>query len=556
MAISRESLRQLKEAPLRTDVLIPLLKAMGFRDVFHHHGGPLEQGKDIVMWKPGELGERVNYAVVVKAGDINGRAQGAGSAGEVATQVQQCFGSPFRDLFTTEDRLVDQCWVIASGAVTTATIQALHSALGSQGLIRATRFINGDKLWELLGQHLPEKTAWEQISQAHKALQGLVPGYQLSLTTDGQTTQIGLDANKDASGVEPLEVTFHLDFPSTEQGSAALEEYRRFVRTGSAFKLPPEVISKTDLPEALRQLYGFSETAKVGFSFTPLAPDLPYNAIRLERTCTDGTRAALENLEMAYVQGGTEESILSNRQQKLPWVISLLIEQRTGALQFACEANLVGSNSKQALEWLRFAQALSKPGTFNIYSHVTGFESASHQADLPPLLGGEDAPSAEFIELVEKLVVIQRRTHQLLCLPKQITNQEWSEIETVYSAITTGKVVLPPDSMLFAGSVKKGVLRENWRRFLKPGTLMIRSTDEQLRRILGVDIQMGTVVIYCEKAALVQPDVRAMFGNSKGRNRHDDRRKVKTCFRAVQPDSRLWMEYPKWSPQEPIPSPP
>ena len=553
MSISRENLRRLKEAPLRTDVLIPLLKAMGFQDVFHHHGGTLEQGKDIVMWKPGELGERVNYAVVAKAGDINGRAQGVGSAGEVAMQVQQCFGSPFRDSFTAEDQQVDQCWVIASGAMTTATIQSLRSALGSQGLVRATKLINGDKLWDLLSQFLPEKTAWEQFGQAHNTLQGLVPGYQLSLTTNGQTTEISLNANDDAPGAEPLEIAFHLDFPPTEQGSVAFEEYRQFVRTGSAFKMPPEVISKTDLPQPLQRLYNFSDTAKLGFSFIPVAPDLPYNAIRLERICTDGTRAALENLEMAYVQGGTEEFTVSNKQQKLPWIISLKIDHRTGASQFACKTNLEGSNSKQASEWLRFAQALSKPGAFKVYSHVTGFESASSPADFPPLLSAEEAPSEGFVKLVEKLVVIQRRTQKVLWLPKQISAEEWSEIETVYAAVTTGKVVLPPDSLLFAGSIKKGALREIWQHLLEPGTFVMKSKNEQTRKILGVEIPMGPVVIRCEKAILVEPNVRAMFGKAKGRSRHDDKRRIKTSFRAVQPDANLWMEYPKWAAQEPFP---
>ena len=547
MSISRENLCRLKEAPLRTDVLIPLLKAMGFQDVFHHHGGPHEQGKDIVMWKPGELGERVNYAVVAKAGDINGRAQGVGSAGEVAIQVQQCFGAAFRDSLTAEDQQVDQCWVIASGTMTTATIQSLRSALGSQGLVRATKFINGDKLWDLLSRFLPEKTAWAQFGQAHKTLQELVPGYELSLTTNGQTTEISLNANENATGIEPLEIAFHLNFPPTEQGSVAFEEYRQFVRTGSAFKLPPEVISRTDLPQPLQRLYDFSDTAKLGFSFTPISPDLPYNAIRLERICTDGTRAALENLEMAYVQGGTEEFTLSNKQQKLPWIISFKIDHRTGTSQFACKTNLEGSNCKQASEWLRFAQALSKPGAFKVYSHVTGFDSASSPEDFPPLLSVEEAPSAEFVELVDKLVVIQRRSQKVLWLPKQISAEEWSEIETVYSAVTTGKVVLPPDSLLFAGSIKKGALRKIWQRFLEPGTFVMKSKNEQTRKILGVEIPMGPVVIRCVNAVLVEPDVRAMFGKAKGTSRHDDKRRVKTAFRAVQPGARLWMEYPRWA---------
>ena len=67
--LKRASLKALKEDKLRAEVLIPLFRAMGFRDVFEHHGGSLEQGKDIVMWKPEELRHRVNYAIVVKAGN-------------------------------------------------------------------------------------------------------------------------------------------------------------------------------------------------------------------------------------------------------------------------------------------------------------------------------------------------------------------------------------------------------------------------------------------------------------------------------------------------------
>ena len=50
MALSREQLHAMKEEELRTAVLIPLFKAMKYRDVIHYHGGAGEQGKDIVMW--------------------------------------------------------------------------------------------------------------------------------------------------------------------------------------------------------------------------------------------------------------------------------------------------------------------------------------------------------------------------------------------------------------------------------------------------------------------------------------------------------------------------
>jgi hypothetical protein len=55
-----ESLQSLNESELRENILIPLFKKMGYKDVRHWHGGILEQGKDSVMWKEGNLGERLN----------------------------------------------------------------------------------------------------------------------------------------------------------------------------------------------------------------------------------------------------------------------------------------------------------------------------------------------------------------------------------------------------------------------------------------------------------------------------------------------------------------
>ncbi len=50
MIYTREQIGAMTEAQLREMVLIPLFRAMSFRDVTHFHGGPLDQGKDIVMW--------------------------------------------------------------------------------------------------------------------------------------------------------------------------------------------------------------------------------------------------------------------------------------------------------------------------------------------------------------------------------------------------------------------------------------------------------------------------------------------------------------------------
>jgi len=91
----REGLGTLKEDGLREKVLKPLFEAMGFKDVFLYHGGSLETGKDIVMWREDDFGIRRNWAVVAKATSISGSVTARSGAGEVRTQVEQCQGLGF-----------------------------------------------------------------------------------------------------------------------------------------------------------------------------------------------------------------------------------------------------------------------------------------------------------------------------------------------------------------------------------------------------------------------------------------------------------------------------
>ena len=57
MALTRSRLLEMRESELRKDVLIPLFKAMGYRDVYDYPGSG-EKGKDIVMWAPTLVGYR------------------------------------------------------------------------------------------------------------------------------------------------------------------------------------------------------------------------------------------------------------------------------------------------------------------------------------------------------------------------------------------------------------------------------------------------------------------------------------------------------------------
>ena len=146
MALTKFRLCNMKEAELRTDTLIPLFKAMGFRDVRHYHGGTGEQGRDIVMWWPGPLGDREYHAVVAKAAPISGQATGRGSAGEVFMQISQALGSTFTDPSDLATRIITRCLVVTPHAIRKEAAESIRSALGPKATEGVIRFIDGD--WE------------------------------------------------------------------------------------------------------------------------------------------------------------------------------------------------------------------------------------------------------------------------------------------------------------------------------------------------------------------------------------------------------------------------
>src|SRR6185369_4726064 len=168
MALSREQLLKLDEDTLRRDVLIPLLRRMGYKDVVHEHGGILEQGKDLVMWRPEDFGARTNLAFVVKATRVSGKASGKGSAGEASTQIQQAFGATFLDSVTGEEQRVHRCWLVSSAEITKEARSSIGTMLKNSNLDRMLNYIDGERLWSLLQEFSPEATVVDDLTRISK----------------------------------------------------------------------------------------------------------------------------------------------------------------------------------------------------------------------------------------------------------------------------------------------------------------------------------------------------------------------------------------------------
>lgn len=308
MGITRSELSMMKEDKLQKEVLIPLFGSMGYQDV-HLYQGSSELGKDIVMWKPGDLGERVNYAVVVKAKKVSGKAAGPSSAAEVRFQIEQAFANPWSDPKTTETRRVERCFVVCSKLIQNEAITAIRGVLANNNLDTVTRFINGDELWRLIQKHLPEKAVFENLRAIQEVLDAASPHHQIVAKTTGEM----LILPKPGSN-EPLSGSFKVSFPDTDEGRKARGDFERHIATGSPVTIAEPYLKEFTLPEVLAK---FIEPATEKIKLTLGPSKLPKTLVaRIAIKAENGEQTAMEHIEFDGVAGAEELSLENSRQSE------------------------------------------------------------------------------------------------------------------------------------------------------------------------------------------------------------------------------------------------
>lgn len=495
MALTREQLVEMDEEQLRTKVLIPLFKAMGFRDVYHYHGGSLEQGKDIVMWKPGDIRERVNYSVVAKAGRVSGRAKGQSSAAEVYFQIKQCFGKPYPDPVTTEERSIHRCLVISSNEIIKEALNSLQGVLAEDNLEKVTDFIDGNKLWELIERYLPERTVWEKLQQVRKVFDEASPYYRIVAQTKEDGVAISLEPKYPGAEQEhPITFTTRFVFPDTPEGREMHEAFERHQKTGAPVTIPEPYLEEFKLPEFLIPFLGSMSEGSGTLTIGPQRLSSPL-LVRIEMECEDGDRVALNYIHFNVMQAGTEEITLNNDQQPVPWKVQLVLNTKEKRMRFQYTVDFSGVNVKRELEALRFQQAMAKGGVFKMEHLDTGLELAR----MPITPGLLEVPDPHWIELVEKLAFIQSKVRIPLVIPdREVTIEDARRVFATAQKLEIGQAKLGAEEWTIE------VTRESAQKMLelfesgKPLSFSIELDETE--EMFGVTIPLGSVILTCKEA--------------------------------------------------------
>lgn len=292
-----------------------------------------------------------------------------------------------------------------------------------------------------------------------------------------------------ASKQKPLRITAEFRFDTNKpEDREVLEAFKKSLATGESITvksphlanfIPPEVFALL-MPEGLGEMQLTMEPVADKYRKSFMA--------RAVFETRDGQKVILEGVEFKNIQSGTEQMILSNEHQAVPWKFRQVLRFDESESKATLEVNTVDLPIRQAVRALNLCKALSEGGSLKIESVETDMQ-LSH-ADIPE--GTYPAPAESWIKVCEALDLIQQKTGILFRSPKAVTPDEAKEIALVIQILETGKVALRDFPLVIS--------REGANDFLskvsqdKPIKLT-QYADDFVSVIFGLHIPLGPVFV-------------------------------------------------------------
>lgn len=498
MAVSESAFRSMNEADLRKKILIPLLGKMGYEDAFEWHGQGGEIGKDVVAWKPDDLGNRRNIAIVAKAGRISG----ASAVGEVCTQVAQSFSSGYSDQISGEHRRVHLCWIVTNKRLGKEARAGIRAALPREHEPYVS-ILDGDDVWNRWRKHFPSN-----VSDAVKMAQEFFEQEDLPYRTRVwfEKGQRGVELGESYPGqlaAEPIEVSGEFRFPDTPEGREKLAEWRRGLATGDPVLLTDE-FATLNLPDPIRALHerllGEYFDGPSTIEITSLPPDV-CTVLAFEFEDEEGDVTTLPWVEMRPVKIGTEQATLTNERQELPLLVTLVMQFDAPVFSVSIGTQVDRLAAPHFHQLLLIRDKLSKPGHIQVTKVDPGlpFGSARHggNADMEvhPL----------FLDGIGALANLQWILKTPIYVPTgEIHKEDWKSIGLIHAALAEPNRT---SSWSEASSQCRAAdLPELIEHYASDEPHLLVYEEDAKVALFGEELNLGVVRSICLDARLVNVD--------------------------------------------------
>ncbi len=543
----KDQISKMKEAEFQNSILIPLFRAMKFRDVTAFGGGSLELGKDIVMWKEGDVEERVNYGVVVKAVRISGKAKGKDTASEVLNQIRQCLTSEYPDPVTAQKQRVHRCFVVSSQIIEKSAINSIESQLRDFHFDKLVTWIHpGTNLYQLIEKHLPAQSIFEKLSKTQMDLDEIMKDVPYRIIGDTENKYTFKTKHEKATDELPFTINSNFKFDTkTPEGKKALEKFQEHFKKGSPVEIEGKHIESVNFPEFLPDFMKPANSEEAKLILQPIRGEhkLP---ISIKLTGEDGELAELDYIEAESIQQGTEEITFANDNQDVPWQvkITLGLVDRRFHIDFKFNMEMESLTLQQELICLKFIRCMKNGGKVKI--KLLGKGLIIHEGDLPanPSLNVSD----KWIEVIEKLIFIQTKAKTIFFKGNkfEVSHQEYEQIFYVADIMEDGKVEIPSQSLDLDADIEqaKSILDNFGDGIAKNLTFKPRET--QKIQIWNTEIDLG-IVVWFQSVYLDGKNIEKLRQDiSKAKK--DDLIKVHFTTNKEDPNTKIF--YIDWLPVE------
>ena len=231
----------------------------------------------------------------------------------------------------------------------------------------------------------------------------------------------------------------------------------------------------------------------------------------LEIENEDGSLVGLSGLSFSITQDETGEMTFSNKAQGGSLRLTVIAHPTISSMSFSLHLDYAGLNVPQALNGVRFFQALSRGGEFRMVGRVPGAD-----AKLTVLRGsitaGEYAgPNPRLVKLLEQLALIQDKTGVSFTVPKHgASSEDAQNVHVVARIVETGRAtygITPWETTSDAEQAKE--MLETFAGG-KPNPIVMHYPEEQTMKLLGVDVPLGPMIISIRRTYMTAEDLEQL----------------------------------------------
>lgn len=354
-------------------------------------------------------------------------------------------------------------------------------------------------LTELL-RKVTKNAVWYQAEEAEKSIKDDDPNYRVFVTSKNE-----LHVEQKYPGAAekfPLKTSVKLKFDkTTPEGREGHEAMKRQQATGEPVTIKGAHIVDVEMPELIRR-YMPDVVAHVEISMGVTRGTGKPLPVKVTIECEDGETATLDNILLENVQSGSEQMILSNEHQDVPWKFKQVIREKEDEASFTFTFNDIGLPVKRALDGLSFSRALARGGVLRIESLNTGSQLA--HAQIVP--GTFESPDPHLTEVLEALLLIQKKTRATFTSPENVSIEEANAIFSAVQVLKTGTIEFKPEPYINSTNVEQA--RDALNRFAGEETISISQyLEEWVSPILNQEVELGPVLITCERFYITPEDL-------------------------------------------------